>query len=154
MNSQCVHYVCCKSTSTRWKSGLRWNTCTHHVDNHVCLVFRIDCMHMWATVGHHYVYVDYYSKLPVTGCRPSDVQSIGGCHWRSDKKDTGYKRIFIFLRRGIVGKKKRVNCFLSLVLSILIQQFRAPPQNRAISHGCSCAECSTLLLLAVPIARS
>ena len=70
------------------------------------------------------------------------------------KKDTGYKRIFIFLRRGIVGKKKRVNCFLSLVLSILIQQFRAPPQNRAISHGCSCAECSTLLLLAVPIARS
>ena len=26
-------------------------------------------------MGHHYVDVDYYSKLPVTGCRPSDVQS-------------------------------------------------------------------------------
>ena len=35
-------------------------------------------MHMWATAGHHYVYVDYYSTLPVTGCRPSDVQSMLG----------------------------------------------------------------------------
>ena len=35
-------------------------------------------MHMWATAGHHYVYVGYYSKLPVTGCRPSDVQSMLG----------------------------------------------------------------------------
>ena len=33
---------------------------------------------MWATVGHHYVYVDYYSKLPVTGCRPSEVLSMLG----------------------------------------------------------------------------
>ena len=79
MNSQCVHYVCCKSTSTRWKSGLRWNT--HGVDKyHVCLVFCIiTCicklpwditMFMWTT--------RYNSKLPVTGCRPSDVQSMLG----------------------------------------------------------------------------
>ena len=75
MNSRWVHYVCCKSTSTRWKSGLRWNT--HGVDKHrVCLVFCIACI--CATVRHHYVYVDYYSKLPVTGCRPSDVQSMLG----------------------------------------------------------------------------
>ena len=43
MNSQCVHYVCCKSTSTRWKSGLRWNT--HGVDkHHFCLVFSVACI--------------------------------------------------------------------------------------------------------------
>ena len=42
-NSQCGHYVCCKSTNTRWKSGLRWNT--HGVDkDHVCLVFCIACI--------------------------------------------------------------------------------------------------------------
>ena len=27
-------------------------------------------------LGTYYVDVDYYSKLPVTGCRPSDVQSM------------------------------------------------------------------------------
>ena len=43
-----------------------------------CLLGVLHCMHMWATAGHHYVYVDYYSKLPVTGCRPSDVQSMLG----------------------------------------------------------------------------
>ena len=43
MNSQCVQHVCCKSTSTRWKSGLRWNT--HGADKHnVCLVFSIACI--------------------------------------------------------------------------------------------------------------
>ena len=60
MNSQCVHYLWCKSTSTRWKSGLRWNT--HGVDkHHVCLVFCIACicelpqditMFMWTTIVH------------------------------------------------------------------------------------------------------
>ena len=43
MNSQCVYYVCCKSTSTRWKSGLRWNT--HGVDkHHVCFVCCVACI--------------------------------------------------------------------------------------------------------------
>ena len=43
-----------------------------------CLLGVLHCMHMWATVGYHYVYVDYYSKIPVTDCRPSDVQSMLG----------------------------------------------------------------------------
>ena len=72
MNSQCGHYMCCKSTSTRWKSGLRWNT--RGVDKHhnVCLVDCIACI-CELPQDISYVYVDYYSKLPVTGCRPSDV---------------------------------------------------------------------------------
>ena len=59
MNSRCVHCLCCKSTSTRWKSGLRLNT--HGVDkhHHVCLAFCIGCMcdlpqaitaFMWTTI--------------------------------------------------------------------------------------------------------
>ena len=43
MNSHCVYHVYCKSTGTRWKSGLRWNT--YGVDkHHVCLVFCIACI--------------------------------------------------------------------------------------------------------------
>jgi len=36
------------------------------------------CFALKATSEHHYVDVDYYSILPVTGCRPSDVQSMLG----------------------------------------------------------------------------
>ena len=77
MNSQCGHYVCCKSTSTRWKKRfeIKYSWCRQTSS---CLLGVLHCTHMWATAGHHYVYVDYYSKLPVTGCRPSDVQSMLG----------------------------------------------------------------------------
>ena len=43
-----------------------------------CLLGVLHWMHVWATVEHHHVYVDCYSKLPATGCRPSDVQSMLG----------------------------------------------------------------------------
>ena len=70
----CTVCTNCKSTSTRWKSGLRCNTRQTSY-----LLGVLHCMYMWATLGHHYVDVDYYySKLPVTGCRPSDVQSMLG----------------------------------------------------------------------------
>ena len=58
MNIQGGPYVCCKSTTTLWNSGLRWNI--HGVDKHnVCVVFCIACVRelpqditifMWTTI--------------------------------------------------------------------------------------------------------
>ena len=61
------------STSTRWKSGLRWHTHGVNIMSAWCFA-----SHVWATVGHHNVSVDCYSKLPVTGCRTFDVQTMFG----------------------------------------------------------------------------
>ena len=81
MNSQCGHYVCCKSTSTRWKSGLRWNT--HGVDkHHVCLVFCIACicelpqditMFMWTAIVNSLSQVADHPNTPFLSGRFSRV---------------------------------------------------------------------------------
>ena len=75
-----------------------------------CLLGVLRCMHMWATVGHHdvyLVYVDYffYCKLPVTGCRPSDIQSTLG--WKGWSCPHVWYHAF----------ERRFACFFSYVIS-------------------------------------
>ena len=40
-----------------------------------CLLGVLYSMPMWATAGHHHIFVNYYSILPATFCRSFDVQS-------------------------------------------------------------------------------
>ena len=75
MRALCVLQIHEYSLKERFETKYSWCQQTS------CLLGVLHCVHMWATVGHHYVYVDYYSKLPATGCRPSDAQSMLG--WQS-----------------------------------------------------------------------
>ena len=58
MQSQCGQHVCCTSTSTRWKRGLRWNTYGVDKHHHVCLVFCMSCI--CELPQDITVYLDYY----------------------------------------------------------------------------------------------
>ena len=90
MTSQRGHWVCWMSTSTRWRSGLTWSTVVHTpgIISVCCLWCRqmpsclpgvLHSMLMWATIVHHEVYVNYYSTLPISCYRSSDVRSRLGC---------------------------------------------------------------------------
>ena len=46
------------------------------VQTNIVMSGVLHCMHMWAK--HHYVHEEYCSKLPVTRCRPFDVQPMLG----------------------------------------------------------------------------
>ena len=73
MRALCVRQVDEYSLKERFEIKYSWCGQTSS-----CLLGVLHWMHVWPTASHHCVYVDYDSKLPVTGCRPSDVQSTLG----------------------------------------------------------------------------